>query len=567
VDFTGDNFLAEFPTALDAVECAVDVQRVLAARNASLREERRMQFRIGVHMGDVTTEGDRIYGDGVNIAARLEGLADPGGVCISATVHEQVERKLDFGFEDLGDQTVKNIPKPVRAYRVRLESAAPIPEPQARARPRALFVAGVVVILVVAGLLVWRLIAPSDDQFTVPGFGDAPAIAVLPFDNLSGDPEQEYFADGIAEDVITRLSSGLFPVIARNSSFTYKRQEVKVQQVGRELGARYVIEGSVRRTGDRVRISAQLIDATSGHHVWAETYDRDLEDLFAIQDEITQAIAWSVGNRLSRAESESAVRWNPRSLDAYDLYMRGQWHGSKGTAEGNAKARSLYEQAIEIDPSYAPVFSALAFAHYASILRQWSDSPDRSLDGLERAARTCVALDPQYAGCQLSMGQLASLTGRRDEMFAGFEAAVRTAPSNVWALFTLGVYAAPAGRPEEGLAHIEKAIRLSPKDPALGVYFYGVALAHLAAGRYGDAVDWAQRSLTLIPEFEFSHLALVVGNVHLGRSAEASAALEGLLRVRPGFSSESISRAYSTADPEFVAFLVEGVRIAGLPEG
>ena len=298
VDAPGDNLLAEFPSALDAVSCATEIQRVVAARNVALPAERRMQFRVGVHLGDVAIEGDRIYGEGVNIAARLEGLAEPDGICISGTVHEQVRNRLDLAYEDLGEKSVKNIREPLRVYGIRLLSEPTAP-------PEAL-----------SGM----------DELTVPGFSGRPAIAVLPLENMSGDPEQEYFADGIAEDLITRLSVWReFPVIARNSSFTYKGKAVDVKQVSQELGVRYVVEGSVRKAGERVRVSAQLIDATTGAHVWAERYDRELQDIFAVQDEITQGIVASMSRELSRFEMERVLRHEPKSLDVYDCLQRGRW--------------------------------------------------------------------------------------------------------------------------------------------------------------------------------------------------------------------------------------------------
>jgi adenylate cyclase len=326
VDFTGDEFLAEFPSALEAVRCAAEIQRVIRAQSADRPSERRMEFRIGVHLGDIRVEGERIYGDGVNLAARLRALAEPGGICISGTVHEQVEGKLDLGYEDLGEQQVKNIPRPVRVYRIRFEEET---------RPSDVPV-------------------PGMEELTVPGFGSAPAIAVLPFDNLSGDPEQEYFADGIAEDLITRLSAARrLPVIARNSSFVYKGEPVDVKKVSRELGVRYVVEGSVRRAGDRVRISAQLIDAASGAHVWAETYDRELRDIFAVQDEITESIVGSIHPALATAEMARAVRTKPRDLDAYDHGTRGFWHLSRLTKDDSARARLLFKRGNTSLPSSA----------------------------------------------------------------------------------------------------------------------------------------------------------------------------------------------------------------------
>ena len=316
VDTAGDSLLAEFPTATDAVSCAVEIQGVLKVRNAAVLQDRRMEFRVGVHLGEVRVEGDRIYGDGVNIAARLEALAEPGGICISRTVHDQVESKLDLRCKDLGEQSLKNIPKPVPVFRVRIGAEPGAAKAEPRPRSRVLVVAGVLLVLVAGSWALWNLAgdrstspeaAISEERLTaeelsVPGFSGAPAIAVLPFDNLSGDPEQEYFADGMAEDLITRISAWRwFPVIARNSSFVYKGQAVDVKQVSRELGVRYVVEGSVRKGGDRVRISAQLIDATTGHHVWAETYDRELRDIFAVQDEITDSIVMAIRPELRRS--------------------------------------------------------------------------------------------------------------------------------------------------------------------------------------------------------------------------------------------------------------------------
>jgi adenylate cyclase len=580
IDSPGDNLLADFPTATDAVTCAVEMQRVLQARNAALPSERKMEFRIGIHLGEVRVEGQRIYGDGVNIAARLEGLAEPGGICISGTVHEQVESKLDLGCEDLGEQSVKNIPKPVRAYRVRIDATRAVTEVQPRRTRRRALVAALLVVLGVGTWWLWSLYAgrsptpaggieaiPGDEAFTVPGFGSAPAIAVLPFGNLSGDPEQEYFADGIAEDLITRLSaSGWgFPVIARNSSFVYKGQAVDVKQVSRELGVRYVVEGSVRKAGDRVRISAQLIDAATGAHVWAETYDRELRDIFAVQDEITQAIVGSINPALREAELARVARKERRNLDAYDLAMRGWWHWFKFTKEENARARSLFEQAIKLDPQSSWAFVGLAYTHWNDTAFQWTDTPADSASELMRAARSSVELDANNASAQVILS-LAYLSAREpDEMVAAAQRAIELDPSHAVAHAFLGGFLAGHGRLEEGLASAEKAIRLSPRDPHLWFYFHRLAVVHFHARRYQDAVEWARRSIQGNPRFPYSRATLAASYAHLGRLDEARAGMEELLRVQPAFSL-AFMRETSVSDPDYRDHYLDGLRKAGLKE-
>jgi len=989
VDTAGDSLLAEFPTATEAVGCAVEIQGVLRVRNASLPADRKMEFRIGIHLGEVRVEGERLYGDGVNIAARLEALAEACGVCISATVHEQVRNKLDVGFTDLGDQTVKNIPDQVRVYRVQPRSQ---PEAPARAstppdkrprRLRAALVATAAVLLLLGlglwaswprplGLLIdlagvsgppvnptlpdkpsivvlpfvnmsgdleqeyfsdgvteelindlagvpelfvisrnsaftykgqpvkvrdvgrdlgvryvlegtvrkvggrvritaqlidatsgfhlwsesydrelsdilalqseisqqilvalklelhdavidravrrssrdlkaqdtlWRgwahlqrftrednlearylferaieqdpdfavayafagytylleynlgwnldptlldraaelakralaldpatapaqtlsssiylrqgrladaLVAaeraveltpnveyphlalgfalarqgrfvaalqsvahamrlnptapsgisgfvayanfaagrtekavelweqvraanpemilariplaalyesegrheearalgqeilrvnpdltaesatelalawgfdrddvidnlrsaglpevaqPADGPFTVPGFSGAPAIAVLAFDNLSGDPEQEYFADGIAEDLITRLSSwGSFPVIARNSSFTYKGKAVDVTQVSRELGVRYVVEGSVRRAGDRVRIAAQLIDATTGHHVWAETYDRELRDIFALQDEISEAIAASVQPEIRRAEVKRVVRRRPESLDAYESQLRGLWHLWKFTPEHNAAARRFFERAVELDPHYVDPWFGVALTHFADVVFEWSDARSESVAALERSARECVELDAESARCQLSRGFAHWVAGKQAENIAAFERAVRLDPSLGAAYGWLGFALSISGRPEEAIANLEKARRLDPHDPATESYLIYTAWAHFAAGRYAEALAEARRAVEMEPRDAMAHRTLAASYAQLGRLEEARSALEEALRLEPDLSLRKVRRQNLASESDFLARWLDGLRKAGLKE-
>src|SRR5262245_37637353 len=356
VDAPGDNVLAEFSSVVDAVQGAVEIQRELRSRNAELPVPRRMHFRIGINLGDVIAEGPRLYGDGVNIAARVEGLAEGGGICLSGTAYDQVEGKLPLGYDFLGEHTVKNIARPVRVYRLRLESGPSSP-PSTGTRGLRPLASRVVAAVVIAGLLGaggwagWRWLRPASPALALP---DRPSVAVLPFTNLSGDPTQEYFSDGVTEDLITGLSnvSGLF-VIARNSVFTYKGKVVKVGDVGRDLGVRYVLEGGIQRAGSRVRITAQLVDATTGYHIWAERYDREVRDIFTLQDEVTQQIIRALAVKLTDAERGRMGRAPTGSLEAYDLVLRGHEERRRTTREANIQARRLFVRALDLDPDYA----------------------------------------------------------------------------------------------------------------------------------------------------------------------------------------------------------------------
>jgi adenylate cyclase len=533
VDAVGDNLLAEFPSVVQAVECGAAIQTALAEEDAPLPEERRMRFRIGINLGDVLIADDRIYGDGVNVAARLEQLAEEGGVAISGSAFDQIEGKLDLDFEPAGEHEVKNLPRPVRVYRLRAGEA-----PAARAL-----------------------------SSTVPGFSGRPAIAVLPFDNLSADPDREFFADGISEDLITRLSLWRnFPVIARNSSFVYKGRSVDLKRVGRELGARYVVEGSVRRAGTRVRISAQLIDAESGHHVWAERYDRELADVFALQDEISEAIVGAMHPELLRFESERTVRREPASLDAWECAQRARWHFDRHMREDNDAAAELFERAAELDPHLAVAWAGIAMARYWTIHFQWTDAPERLTAEMLSAARRAVALDDKDPMGYVALGTAYSLTGRRDEMLAAFERAVQLDPSFIPALFQLGLFLALTRRPDEAIERLERALRLSPKDPQRPEFLYAMAVAHFGAARYEEAADWATRSLRLRSDHPSTHRYLAASYAHLGRIDEARAALGQVLKLVPDFSLAEFRRIYASADPDLTERLFDGLRRAGLED-
>jgi adenylate cyclase len=539
VDATGDNLLAEFSTAFDAVECAVEIQRVLGARNAGLPEDHRMEFRIGVHLGDVTVEDDRLYGDGVNIAARLEGLAESGGICISAEVHGQVERKLDLGFEDLGEQKVKNIPRSVHVYRVYLKS-----EPITAA-----------------------LDLPGMEERTVPGFHGAPAIAVLPFDNLSGDPDQEHFADGLVEDLIMRLSAWHhFPVLARNSAFVYKGRSVDVQQVGRDLGVRYLVEGSVRRARDRVRIAAQLIDATTAHHVWAGRYDRKVEDVFEVQDDVSAAIASAMHPGLEEFERHRSARGAPGDLGAWEVAQRGWWHANRLTREDNREARTLLERAIRLDPHLGLAYYYLAALETDGLLLGWTDSVERSLETLRGAAETAVALDAESPYAHLAVVFLCFVTGERERSLEEAELAVALNPSLAVAHYVLGAMRAVTGDPETGIASLETAMRLSPSDPWMFDFMHCMGIGSFALGRYEEAARWCRRSLQRRPDYVGARVGLAASLVELGRLDEARAVTAEIARAHPEISLQQLALDMAVFEPDLAQRVLAALRRAGLRE-
>jgi adenylate cyclase len=490
-------------------------------------------------LGEVRVEGERIYGDGVNIAARLEGLAEPSGICISSTVHEQVEKKLNVGLEDLGEQTLKNVARPVHVYGIKL--MLPGKEPGEPER----------------GL-------PGMDELTVPGFGGRPAIAVLPFDNLSGDPDQEYFADGIAEDLITQLSSWRdIPVIARNSSFVYKGKAVDVKVVSRELGVHYVVEGSVRKAGERVRITAQLIDATTGEHVWAERYDRELGDIFALQDEITEKIVRSIGLSFHGAEQQRALRQSPEKLTAWDLMQRGNWHLFRFTKEDMSAARTLYRRAIDLDPYFAAAFSQVAVTLFYDAFYQWSETPAQALAECQEAAQKAVALDENNVHALVVLGMGWSFGGEHERAVSVLKRAIELNPSAAFAYWLLGMTITSMDQPNDGIDLVEKAIRLSPHDPLMHQMLQNLGVAHLMAGHYEQAATCAKRVLDLRPDQPHAYRLLAASYGHLGRNEEALSALNAMHQLQPGFSVEHLRLLNR---PALVDRLLDGWRKAGWKE-
>jgi adenylate cyclase len=530
VDSPGDNMLAEFVSVVDAVQGAIEIQRELGTRNAELPPHRRMEFRIGINLGDVVVEGERLYGDGVNIAARVEGLADSGGISISGTVHEHIENKLDLGYEFLGEQKVKNITKPVQVYRVRMEpGAAAVPGPDA-----------------------------------APALPEKPSIAVLPFANMSGDPEQEYFSDGITEDIITDLSklSGLF-VIARNSVFLYKGQAVKPEQVSRELGVRYLLEGSVRKAGGRVRITAQLVDATTAGHVWAERYDRDLEDIFALQDEVTQEIVGALQVQLTQGERERPRRAPTNNLEAYEYYLRGREHHRHRTREANAQAQQMFERAIELDPEFAAAHAWLGRTHVVEWLLQWNEDEECLEEALALAQRA-IALDDGLPAAHEALGYAYLAKKQFEQALVEGEQAVALDPNDAEAAVTLAeiLCCADAERAEEAAALVEKAMRLNPHYPAS--YLFALAQAYDLTGRHEDAVDLLKRVLARNPDHVSAHFSLAMIYGELGREEEFQEELAACLRLSPHMSAADVVGRIPFKDQGQLDRIVATLRRAGV---
>ena len=536
VDTAGDSLLAVFQSAVEAVQCAIDVQAALIERNSELPEDRRMLFRVGVNLGDIIEQKDgTIYGDGVNVAARLESLAEPGGICISSNVHDFVENKIASTFEDIGEQEVKNIARPVRTYRIST-GASP---------------------------------AETTDGGKHLKLPSKPSIAILPFDNLSGDQAQDYFADGISEDLITALSRirWLF-VIARNSTFAYKDQSPDVRQVGRELGVRYVLEGSVRRGANRVRINAQLIDATTGNHVWAERYDRALSDLFDLQDEITETITGAIEPELSAFERDRTRGRPPESLDAWENAQRGFGHLWQFDKSENAKAKQMFQRAIELDPGLGPAHSGLSYSHLLDASLAFTDKRAEALAAVARFAQKAIALDNRDTLAHTALGRAYVYTGDMASGIAQLENAIELNPSFALAHFGLGQTLAWLGRAEEAVAALDKAIRLSPHDPYLWLWEQNKALALSLSGNDADALVWARRATRHLtsgfPAFLF--LAMVLGHMEKHHD-EARDALAKLLDLNPRFSVAWLQDYLHFAEQTVIDHIVKGMRQAGLENG
>jgi len=587
VDSPGDNLLAEFASVVDAVQCAVATQKELQAHNTELSENRKMLFRIGVNLGDVIEEESRIYGDGVNIAARLESLADPGGICISKTAFDQIETKLPFGYEFLGEQTVKNIAKPVGAYRVLMEPRVTEAGPKAKApkvslwRRKTVLASAIVALVVIIGVGVWNFylraprIEPASVQKMALSLPDKPSIAVLAFTNMSDDPQQEYFSDGISEDIITDLSkiSGLI-VIARNSSFTYKGKTVNVQQIGQDLGVRYLLEGSVRKAGDQMRINAQLIDASNGQHLWAERYDGKFDDVFALQDKITRKIISALALKLTASEEKAVADKGTDNLQAYDEFLKG-WQGYRLlTKEGFAEAKIHLEKAVELDPEFARAYAALAVLYWKAI-QMAAPGLRQGLGLTNHAALDAARLKPHFL-LKKAMKKPTSLAHgltsqiylyryQHDEALAEIEQAVAMDPNDPELYAWMSNILWFMGKNSEAIESAKTGLRLDPNNPA--AYLVQLAKAYLPDGNLQESLQLLERAIRLNPEL--SGFALYQAMIYgiQGRNEEARTAYEIFLkrRMSPVRSLKDIILYFPFADPKKMDGVAEALIKAGVP--
>jgi adenylate cyclase len=533
VKTTGDGLLIEFASIVDAVRCAVVMQQGMEDRNANVNESQRIRFRVGINVGDVIVEDDDIFGDGVNVAARLEALAQPGEICVSATVREHVGEKLPIGFVDLGEHSVKNIARPVHVYRI-----------ETRVEPKN----------AVQG-------EPAHAMLALP---DRPSIAVLPFTNMGGDVEQDYFADGIVEDIITGLAriKWLF-VIARNSSFAYKGRSVDVKQAGRELGVRYILEGSVRKASSRVRVSGQLVEADTGRHVWADRYDRTLDDVFALQDELTMSVVAAVEPSVRQAEIERVKRKRPDSFDAYDLVLRAIPDVYPAMPEGAAKALPLLERALSLEPDYALAHGFASWAHEIVFARGGGREENRL--GTIRHAHAAIAHGRDDA-VALSLGGfgLGMVAHDRQAARQAFEAALALSPSCALTYMFGGVVMVLAGNPDRGIEWGERALRLSPFDPMSYVPWFSITLGHFQRGEYEAAAEAAQKVFQANPYWSSAHLLLAATHAKLGRHDAAKSAAARVLELEPDFTISGWCAAFDV-HPSLAEPFSEALIAAGLP--
>jgi len=573
IDSPGDNILAEFASVVDAVRGAVDIQKELKARNTELPEHRKMEFRIGINLGDVIEDEGRIYGDGVNIAARIEGLSQGGGICISRTAYEHIKNKLPLGYEYIGAHAVKNITEPVRVYQVLMapEDAGKVVG-EKKSRPRRwqwIAVTAAILVLGVAGVASWNFYLRSalfSDKVTSVhktsvSLNEKPSIAVLPFKNLSVDPEQEYFSDGITNDIITDLSKfSELLVIASNTVFTYKDKPVKIKDVSRDLGVRYVLEGSVQKKGNNVRINSQLIDAATGHHLWAERYDRDLKDLFKLQNEIVQTIVAKMAIQIDETERARVMRKDTENLSAYDYLLRGWEHFYQNTREGNKDARLMFKQAIEIDPRYSSAYAALAWSHLNDFYYGWTMFPDKSLQQVHDLAKTALNMEESNALAHSALGAIYLRWRQYDLAMSELHRAIELNPNDTQSQRQLGSVMLYSGRKDEAIYWLESALRLNPQLSLDAFMLLGQA--YYLSGRYEDTITILKKGLAKKPDFVGHHIMLAAANAQAKHIEEAKRSATNVLRLHPFFKTDSYGTVFR--NPEDRAKIVEGLQKAGL---
>ena len=532
----GDSVLAEFGSAVEAVRCAISVQEELAVRNAELSDDRKLRFRVGINVGDVMAKGDDLFGDAVNVAARLEGLAEPGGICVSASVFEQVKHKLSLSFEDIGPQQVKNVAEPVSAFRIvsgSVSVAVPRPQPQR-----------------------------SD-------LSDKPAIAVLPFNNLSGDPEQEYFADGMTEDIITALSRlRWFLVIARNSTFVYKHKATNIKQIAQELDVDYVLEGSVRKSGNRIRVAAQLIDADSGAHLWAQNYDRQLTDIFELQDDITQSVTAAIEPQLMAAEGLRTQKRSPEDLSAWQLVMRGLTHLGRMNKNESMAAIELLRSAVRQYPDYGPAHSLLAFVLLVSQHVGWTTGGTgyQFSDDLKREAATlarrALQLDYDDPWAHYALGNYCFIERRTEEAVREYLKAIDLNPNFAIAYGSLGRALVFDGQSEDAVNYFQKALRMSPHDPLIAIFYSGMGTANYYAHRYDEAIEWCRKGIRERPGYTAVHRILCASLAMAGRTEDTEAAAATLRQLQPNISIAWVEQ-HVPYTPRAMPHFLDGMRKAG----
>lgn len=531
--YAGDAILAEYSSVIAAIESAAFIQTDLQERNQGVPVGSQVKIRIGINLGEVIEDRGEIFGDGVNTAARLESISEPGGICISGLVHEQIKGKVDIEFEDCGKESLKNIVEPVHVFRWqpgRSKKTAENPDGKSAARK-------------------------------------IPSIAVMPFINMSGDPEQDYLADGICEDIITALSKiRVFTVIARNSTFSYKGQSVDVKQVAIDLDVNYLLEGSVRKSGNRVRISAQLIDH-DGLHVWAEKYDRVIEDIFELQDEMTQTIAGALEPELHAVERERAARKPPESLDAWECYQRGLWNMWHYENEKMIAAWDLFQKAVDLDPGFATAYAYQSYCNYVLVVLGFSKERDRLVEEGKLLAKKAMEIDTRDPVAYFSMGRHLMMRGDHDGAIAALKYSLELNPNFAQSYFGLGFVLALSGELDEARENIQTAIRLSPRDPLMVGFTNVLGMACIMAGDFEEGLDWAKRSLRLpTPVGYWNHATLASAYANLGQMEEATEALKGAVKEKPDLSISFLEKVLPTRHKDGLGVYFSGLRLAGLPE-